>query len=114
MSRKTTPQCPETIRIFGRTYRFSDEAANGLGQDRLGSCDNIFQVITRDINQSPTEFADTSLHEVGHAICYTMRIPGDMETEEKYVSALATGLMGVLQDNPEFAQWLIAQRGEAK
>lgn len=112
VARKPDLLCPEGVRIFGRTYSFSDESANGLGQDRLGSCDNIFQVITRDLNQSPIEFADTTLHEVFHAICYTMRVTEDMDIEEKYVAALATGLMGVLQDNPEFAKWLIAQRAE--
>ena len=102
--------CPPTVRIFGRTYRFVDEVGNGLGQDRLGSCDSINHVITRDLAQHELEFVDTTLHEVLHGICSTMRLGTDLATEEKFVGALATGLIGVFQDNPEFARWLIEQR----
>lgn len=111
MARKSTPRtCPDTIRIFGRTYTFSYERAGGLGQDRVGSCDNFHQIITIDDQQSLIEEADTVLHEVFHAIFYTMKIGLDMDTEEKVVSAMATGVVGVLQDNPEFAQWLIENK----
>lgn len=51
---------------------------------------------------------DTLLHEVMHAILAQQgRTTFGNEEEELYVRALATGLMGVLQDNPDFAQWLI-------
>ena len=86
--------CPDTIRVFGRTYTFNYEQAGGLGQDRVGSCDNINQIITIDSQQSLIEEADTVLHEVLHAIFYTMKIALDMDTEEKVVSALATGVVG--------------------
>lgn len=102
--------CPDTIRVFGRTYSFNYETAGGLGQDRVGSCDNIHQIITIDGNQSLVEEADTVLHEVLHAIFYTMKIGLDLDTEEKCVSALATGLIGVIQDNPEWAQWIIENK----
>lgn len=102
--------CPDTIRVFGRTYTFNYEQAGGLGQDRVGSCDNIHQIITIDAQQSLVEEADTVLHEVMHAIFYTMKIGLDIDTEEKVVSALATGLIGVLQDNPEFARWIIENK----
>lgn len=104
--------CPDTIRVFGRTYTFNYETAGGLGQDRVGSCDNLHQIITIDAQQSLVEEADTVLHEVMHAIFYTMKIGLDIDTEEKVVSALASGLVGVFQDNPEFAQWLIENKSQ--
>lgn len=110
--RKVVLTCPDTIRVFGRTYIFNYEQAGGLGQDRVGSCDNINQIITIDANQSLVEEADTVLHEVLHAIFYTMKIGLDMDTEEKAVSALATGLIGVIQDNPEWAAWLVENKSK--
>lgn len=110
MARKALPlTCPDTIRVFGRTYSFNYETAGGLGQDRMGSCDNTLQIITIDGNQSLVEEADTVLHEVLHAICYTMKL-GFPIAEEAAVSALATGLIGVMQDNPEWAKWLIENK----
>lgn len=111
MARKPLPLiCPDTIRVFGRTYTFNYESAGGLGQDRVGSCDNLHQIITIDAQQSLVEEADTVLHEVLHAITYTMKLGFPIDEEEKFVSALATGLVGVLQDNPEFAKWLIENK----
>lgn len=101
--------CPDTLRVFGRTYSFNYEQAGVLGQDRVGSCDNMHQIITIDGNQSLVEEADTVLHEALHAICYTMKLVFPIE-EEAVVSALASGLNGVLQDNPEFALWLIENK----
>lgn len=110
--RKVVLTCPDTIRVFGRTYVFNYEQAGGLGQDRVGSCDNLHQIITVDANQSLVEEVDTVLHEVLHAICYTMKLNEPIDTEEKFVSALATGLIGVIQDNPEFASWLIENKSK--
>lgn len=111
MARKAVARiCPDTIRVFGRTYTFNYENAGGLGQDRVGSCDNLHQIITVDGNQSLVEEADTVIHEVLHAIVYTMKLGFPIDEEEKFVSAIATGLIGVLQDNPEFAAWLIENK----
>jgi hypothetical protein len=58
--------------------------------------------------QDPFDTRDTLLHETFHAILAQQgRVTHGSEEEEMYVRALATGLMGVLQDNPEFAKWLI-------
>lgn len=103
---------PELLRIFGRTYRVLKETVGGLGQDRVGSCDNINQIIVIDALQSPVEEADTLLHEVLHAIAYTMKIGLDLDDEEKVVAALATGLLGVIQDNPEFGEWLCENKSK--
>ena len=56
--------------------------------------------------QRGPQLADTILHELLHAIYATFSLKDDDE-EERIVSALATGLVGVLRDNPDFARWLI-------
>lgn len=76
----------------------------------MGLCNNMAQVIDIDEDGSPLEVADSVLHETLHGICYTMKLGFDEETEEKFVSAVATGLMGVFQDNPEYAQWITLER----
>ena len=49
--------------------------------------------------------ADTVMHELLHDIFKTFALK-DEDDEERIVSALATGLVGVLRDNPNFATWL--------
>jgi len=55
--------------------------------------------------QRGPQLADTILHELLHAIYATFGLK-DEDEEERIVSALATGLVGVLRDNPNFARWL--------
>jgi hypothetical protein len=62
-----------------------------------------------DIATGQPAFAtrDTVLHELMHAIlAQAGHSRGGDEVEEALVGPLATGLVGVLQDNPEFAHWL--------
>lgn len=51
---------------------------------------------------------DTVLHEVFHAIRWGQGRLYGAKVEEDYIRSLATGLIGVLQDNPEFAKWLLS------
>ena len=57
--------------------------------------------------QSRESLKDTLLHEVFHAIRYQQGREDGGKVEEDYVRSLATGLIGVLSDNPTFAKWLI-------
>lgn len=50
---------------------------------------------------------DTILHELMHAIRSLQGREYGGEVEEDYVRSLATGLIGVFDDNPEFAEWLL-------
>ena len=73
-----------------------------------GLCDYDKAAITIVSKQTPFNVRDTVLHETFHAILSQQgRTSFGDATEELYVRALATGLMGVLQDNPQLAQWLI-------
>ena len=54
----------------------------------------------------PFDTRDTALHECFHAILARHGFERTVEQEESFVNPLATELIGVFQDNPEFAQWL--------
>jgi len=59
--------------------------------------------ITIKDDQHPIEEADTVLHEVIHGIDNII----GLGLEETQVRHLASSLIGVFLDNPEFSQWLI-------
>lgn len=109
---KTTRSAPrpDAIRIFGRTFSISYVPPSPLSNASVGLCDGYSQAIHIEDGQPPFEETDSVLHEVLHAIRYAMKLDLAPETEERVVAAFASGLAGVLQDNPEFAQWLIEAR----
>tara|TARA_R110000824_G_scaffold8994_4_gene40647 strand:- start:213 stop:545 length:333 start_codon:yes stop_codon:yes gene_type:complete len=61
-------------------------------------------------HKEPTALADTMLHEIMHACWTTMNLDA-REEEERAVAALATALIAVMRDNPNFSRWLIKQCG---
>ena len=52
--------------------------------------------------------ADTVLHELLHAVFATFCLK-DEDDEERIVSAMATGIVGILRDNPKFGKWLASE-----
>lgn len=91
-----------SIRVLGRLYRV-------LLRKRMptdGLCDYNSATIKVAATLDSYERKDALLHEVMHAILYQQGREYGGEVEETYVRALATGLVGVLQDNPRFAMWL--------
>ena len=103
---KVPPQRPSKVRIMGREYRFHYVEPSPLQNANFGITNNANQDIYVEDQQSPIEEADTVFHESLHGVCYSMKLGLNHETEEKVVSTLATGILGMLQDNPEFAAWL--------
>lgn len=94
---------PEKIKILGKTFNVmvlapgQDEEVNGwMKLDK--------QQIWVRILEAKEQVQDTMLHETIHAVdeslCIGMR--------EKQVFALAAGLLAVLKDNPELANWLLS------
>lgn len=55
---------------------------------------------------APLAEADTILHELFHAILHSQGREQGGDLEELYVRALATGLLGVIRDNPQLLKWL--------
>lgn len=100
-----TPQ-EDSIRILGRDYSVVYVPPSGFSQVELGLCDNKTQTLSIASDQTPIEAADTLLHEVIHAIDWIV----GLELSEHQVRHLSATLVGVLQDNPEFAQWLIQDK----
>ena len=102
-----TPCRPRALRIGGREWRVRYRKQSSLG-DAYGLTHYDKGAIDIATGMSPFDTRDTVLHEAMHAILAQQgRTTFGSDEEELYVRALATGLMGVLQDNPEFAQWLI-------
>jgi hypothetical protein len=103
---------PKSVRINGETFairyrRFTKK------EEAVGQCLYDKSLIEVDPRQTHVNLRDTVLHEILHAVLakqgHTGSCFSDNETEERYVSALATGLAGVFQDNPDLACWLIEQ-----
>lgn len=100
---------PRRVRINGE--EFAIRYRKFLAKEKaVGLC--RYQESRLEIATGQTEFntRDTVLHEIIHAILVKQGHTGSCfedETEERYVNAIASGVIGVLQDNPEFAQWLV-------
>lgn len=100
---------PTQVRVFGKEHVIN-YIPRGYGMDHMGLTDYNNGIINILEDQPEAEEADTVLHEVIHVIDLTM----DLDLTEHQVTALATGLFGTFQDNPEFAAWVIKQRGPNK
>ncbi len=98
------------LRILGRDYRVLYVPPTGLTHAESGLCDNKTQTLTIATDQTPIEAADTFLHEVVHAIDWII----GLELSEHQVRHLSATLIGVFQDNPEWAQWLIQDKTQER
>jgi hypothetical protein len=76
------------------------------GNGFLGRCNGDIAQIEIVKGQDVFGERDTALHEAMHAI---LRQQGRSycKAEEVYVTALATGVLGMLRSNPAFAQYLL-------
>ena len=102
---------PTRIKILGKTYkvRVVTERAQGFEDGDYGMCDNDSHVITIIAGRSLGNDQDTLLHEVIHAVAFQMGVDGAInkrEGEERWVQALATGLLAVLKDNRGLVTYL--------
>lgn len=100
---------PESVRIMGRTYDIVVHEVDPFDASKLGTFDAQRMRINILDGQEPIEEVDTVLHEILHALCYLLVLDlGDQE--EAVVCRLSTGLVAVLQDNPELGLYLTAER----
>ena len=98
-------RAPTSIRIAGRTWKVRRKSAAQMGES-AGLCHYGKAELDVLHRQPPFDSRDTLLHEVLHAILMRHGFERTVEVEEAFVNPIATELIGVLQDNPEFAQWL--------
>lgn len=103
---------PSSVRVLGRNYAISYVPPSLLSNAAMGLTMNELQRITVEDGQTPIEEADTVFHETLHALCATLHLGLEHDEEERIVATLATGIVGMLQDNPEYAQWLIADKSK--
>jgi hypothetical protein len=96
---------PDTIKVNGRLIKIKQRP-----QNKMPGAAGLFyankSLIEVAVGQDPQELRDTVLHETFHAVLHTQGREYGGEEEELYVRAIATGLIGVLQDNPKLVQWL--------
>lgn len=94
-----------TIRILGKTYglRFVDKVEMEGGDPKeslMGLCTNDKQDIQVSVHQPQDALKDTILHEIIHAVDYQMQLG----LKERQVHGMASGLVAVFLDNPEFTK----------
>jgi hypothetical protein len=105
---------PTEIRVMGRNYQVLFDHESPLELSSLGTCNNQLMLIAVKEGQHPVEEADTLVHEVFHAIWYTMHISGSGAGEEEVVRRMASGFMSVLMDNPQFLKYLVSIKNPPK
>ncbi|QBE66848.1 hypothetical protein [Pseudoduganella lutea] len=93
---------PQLIHILGRDYSITYELDDG----DYGSCDTMQCEIEVREGMPRVEEQDTVLHEVMHAVWALMDI-GNRKVEEHVVRKMATGLLLVLQQNPDLTKYLV-------
>lgn len=102
---------PKQLRILGKVYkvRVVTERTAGFENGDYGECDNDRHVISIVAGRSLGNDQDTLLHEIIHAVAFQMNVDGAInkrENEEKWVQALATGLLAVVKENPVLITYL--------
>lgn len=97
---------PKEIKVLGLTYKIKFVPLEDVGNDKLGWCDCTTLQLYIGEGQPKSALANTFLHEVIHAINYSMGIAsGD---EENLTNRLANGLCAVWKENPDVFKWWAA------
>ena len=97
---------PTSVRVNGRAVQLRPRSARQM-PDAYGLWYEDKNRIDYRTRLERTVQRDAILHEIFHSIRSLQGREYGGEVEEDYVRSLATGLIGVLDDNPELAQWLI-------
>ncbi len=102
------PVIPPVVRISGRPWRtvkmdLTDQEAQGLSDSGNGT------IAIHETHESLFAEQDTVLHEVMHSVFRQQGRPYT-QAEERFVTALTPGLLGVLHDNPELVKYLLRKR----
>jgi hypothetical protein len=93
---------PKQVKILGKTFKVVS-----LKENEYEDADGIMKLDEQliGIRDKPAQeyMADTLLHEAIHAIDETLVL----KMTERQVSNVASVLLQVLKDNPEFARWIL-------
>lgn len=96
---------PDVVRIGAHDYAIQ-RISSFHGEDRFGLCDHVDQAIRMAPHASPTDLAETFLHECLHAVWRRRALEKSGEGAERVVSTLADALVGLFRDNPWLAGWI--------
>lgn len=93
---------PTQVRVLGKIFKI-----RSLKEDEYPDADGTMQIDSQEIGvrmkPALAYMQDTLLHETIHSIDETLFL----KMTEKQVSQLASVLLGVLKDNPEFTRWIL-------
>jgi hypothetical protein len=105
--RKYSPP-PSSLRVFGRDYKVHLHLSESdvMHESSLGECHAYDRQIHLRSYLPLSEMQDTLLHEVLHALCWHTQLGLSHKKEERVVGTLASALIGVFRDNPDFLKYL--------
>lgn len=113
MSRQPQPHArPDTIDVNPYTYRVKEDLEACIAADAQGVCLDDQGVIIVNPALKAIAARDTLLHEVLHAVWMRAGLQTDFDHVEKdspgerIINVVATGLLQVLRDNPQFVEYL--------
>jgi Zn-dependent peptidase ImmA (M78 family) len=92
------------VKILGKPFKIIWKAPEWFQKDEEGLCYVQQQKIYIQRGLGKEEEQDVILHEIIHAIDHSMHL----ELEESQVSRLASGLLALFKDNPEFYKGFIS------
>lgn len=93
---------PSQVRVLGKVFKIV-KMKDGENEDADGLCKTAAQELHIREQPALAYGQDTLLHETIHAIDETLFL----KMTERQVSNLASVLLGVLKDNPEFTKWIL-------
>lgn len=97
---------PAIIKVADAVYEIVVWNSNSaMSARRYGECSASQKIIKVDAAYGEYQFASTLLHEILHAICAEYHRE-DLDTEERTVGFIETGIMQVMLDNPVFAAFM--------
>lgn len=101
MVKRVPKVVPTSVRILGKEY----EVKVIPDFEDCGQCDDLKQELRLQANMPMALEQDTLLHEIIHALDFSIKT----HMKERQVSALASGLIAVFRDNPDFVAYLFQQ-----
>jgi len=97
---------PRRVKILGFNYDIvglSPSQVMGFGAEGLHMADEL-QIGIGD-HLPPIRQVQVLLHEMMHAICYSMGMRGEQLDEETVVEKMSDGLLAIWRDNPHAFAW---------
>lgn len=97
---------PRQVKILGFNYKIvgmTPSQVMGFGAEGLHMADELEIGIADHL--PPIRQVQVLLHEMLHAICYSMGMRGEALDEETVVEKMSDGLLAVWRDNPHAFSW---------